>query len=304
MGMFAAAGYTDNRFCLEGNVEAVFSEYFTDNDAGFQFIIAGLERIHGESPVQFQLFADIYRMAGIVHLRFDAPYFFMAHFYTHAPGIEFFNGLFHGGPYVAPHSLPVLFLESLGNGKMLYRFCFTRRLDPEFQFRADGKSDIRNVVKRYIFHAFYSLAAGQEALQFTCYVSAGIFQNGTGINEFAIVQQEAGNTQGSYGAAIVIDVVFIVVDIPVYAGISHHINPGIIQGSDVHENNGRTIGLHSGAGKEIIVVFQEQLNRHFFIGIVAGQVDAYQGYETNFRMGLQKGKYSFFAKFTGWNVIQ
>ena len=163
MGVFAAAGYADNGLCLEGNVEAVFAEYFTDNDAGFQFIVCCLQGVHGESPVQFQLFADVHGVAGVVHFRFDTAHFFVAHFHAHAAGIQFFNGFFHGGTDVAAHSLPVLFLQSLGNGEVLNGFFFAGGLDPEFQFRTDGEFDVFNVFEGNIFHAFDFFAAGQKS---------------------------------------------------------------------------------------------------------------------------------------------
>ena len=62
--------------------------------------------------------------------------------------------------------------------------------------------------------------------------------------------------------------------------------------------------MGSGAGEEVVVVLEEQFNRYLFIGIVACQINAYQGYEADFRMGFQKGKYAFLAKFTGGDVVK
>ena len=304
MGVFAAAGYADDGLCLEGYVEAVFAEYFTDNDAGFQFIVCSLQGVHGESPVQFQLFADVHSVAGIVYFRFNAAHFFVAHFHAHAAGIQFFNGFFHGGTDVATHSLPVLFLQSLGNGEVLNGFFFAGGLDPEFQFRTDSEFDVFNVFEGNVFHAFHFFAAGQKSFQFICHKGTGVFQNGAGVDEFAVVQEEAGNAEGAYRAAVFIDIVFIVVDIPVDRGICYHVHPGIVQGGDVHKYYGGAVGLYGSAGEEVVVVLEEQFNRYLFIGIVACQVNAYQGYEADFRMGFQKGKYAFLAKFTGGDVVK
>ena len=304
MGVFAAAGYADNRFCLEGYVEAVFAEYFTDDDAGFQFVVCCLQGVHRESPVQFQLFANVYGVAGVVNFRFDPAHFFVAHFHAHAAGVQFFDGFFHGGTDVAAHSLPVLFLQSLGNGEVLDGFFFTGGLNPEFQFRADGEFNVSDVIEGYVFHAFDFPAASEEAFQLGSYEGTGVFQNGAGVDEFAVVEEEAWNAKGTYGTAIIVNIVFVVVDVPVHGGVGHHIYPGIVQGSDVHEDYGGAVGLYSGAGEEVVVVLEEQFNRYLFIGIVACQVDAYQGYEADFRMGSEKCQYAFFAKFTGGNVIQ
>ncbi|CUP46068.1 Uncharacterised protein [Bacteroides xylanisolvens] len=304
MGMFAGASNADDRFCLEGNIEAVFAEDFTDDDAGFEFIVSRLQRIHGEEPVKFELFADIDGMSQIVDLRFNTADFFMSHFYMHAASIQFFDGFFHRSSDVAAHSLPVLFLQPLRNGQVLYRFCFARCLDPEFQFRADGEFDILDLIDRQIFHAFDRLAACQEAFQLLSDESAGFFQDRTGVDEFAIVQKEAWDAERADRTAIAVQVVFIVVDVPVHAGICDHVDTGIIQCGDVHQNDRGAVGLYGCAGEEIIVVFQEQFDRHLFIGVIAGQIDADQRNEADFRMGLEESQDAFFAKFTGRDVVQ
>lgn len=118
------------------------------------------------------------------------------------------------------------------------------------------------------------------------------------------MQEEAGNAEGAYRAAVFIDVVFIVVDIPVDGGICYHVDPGIVQGGDVHEYYGGAVGLYGSACEEVVIVLEEQFNRYLFVSIVACQVNAYQGYEADFRMGFQKRKYAFLAKFTGGDVVK
>ena len=98
------------------------------------------------------------------------------------------------------------------------------------------------------------------------------------------MQKEARNAERSNRASVRIQIFFIVIDIPVYACISDHIHPCIIQCWNVHQDNRRAIGLHSLAFKEIIVVFHENLNRNLFIGVIAGKIDTDKGNKADFRM--------------------
>ena len=118
------------------------------------------------------------------------------------------------------------------------------------------------------------------------------------------MQKEAWDAERTDRTAIAVQVVFIVVDVPVYAGICDHVDTGIIQCSDVHQDDRGAVGLYGCAGEEIIVVFQEQFDRHLFIGVIAGQIDADQRNEADFRMGLEESQDAFFAKFTGRDVVQ
>ena len=304
MGMFAAAGYADNGLCLEGYVQTVAAEDFPYHDAGFQFIVCCLQGIGGEEPVQFQLFAYIKDMAVVIDFGFDAAYFFVTHFYMEAPGIQFFDGLFHGGTDVAAHALPVLFLEALGNGQVLYRFLFAGGFHPEFKFRARGKYDILDFREGEVFHALHG-GAEKHFLQFSGYVFAGVFQDGAGVNKFSVMDKEAGNPQGAYGTSVFFHhIIIIIIHIPVDRAVGHHVYPCIVQGSDIHEYYGRTIGLHCFAGEEIFVVFHENLDGDLFIGIIACQVNAYERHEPDFRMLRQQGKNPFFTVLAGRNAVQ
>ena len=77
MSMFATAGNALDWFSLEGNFEAVFTEYFTDDDTSLDFIISRLYRIACVFPVDFQLFENVDQITGIINLGFDATDFFM-----------------------------------------------------------------------------------------------------------------------------------------------------------------------------------------------------------------------------------
>ncbi len=87
------------------------------------------------------------------------------------------------------------------------------------------------------------------------------------------------------GRPFLYQVIFIIVDVPVYAGICDHVDAGIIQCGDVHQDNRGAIGLYGCASEEIIVVFQEQFDRHLFIGIIAGQIDSDQRERSGFQDG-------------------
>ena len=118
------------------------------------------------------------------------------------------------------------------------------------------------------------------------------------------MQKEAWDAERADRTAIAVQVIFIVVDVPVYAGICDHVDAGIIQCGDVHQDDRGAVGLYGCAGEEIIVVFQEQFDRHLFIGVITGQIDADQRNEADFRMGLEESQDAFFAKFTGRDVVQ
>ncbi len=214
-------------------------------------------------------------MTCIIYLRFNTPYFFMAHFYMHAPSIQFFNSFFHGGTNITAHSLPVLFLQSLRNRKVLYCFCFTRCFYPKFQFCTNGKFDILNIFQGQIFHTFDFFAICQKSFQFISYVFAGVFQNRARINKFTIVQKEARNAKCTYRTTIFIQVIFIIIYIPINTSIGYHIYTSIIQCGNVHQNDRRTISLYSGTSKKVIIIFNKQFNRYLFICIIPSQINAY-----------------------------
>ena len=56
--MFAAAGHTVNRLCLECNVQTVFTKSFTDNNTRLNFIICRLYGIGRKFPIHFKLFQN------------------------------------------------------------------------------------------------------------------------------------------------------------------------------------------------------------------------------------------------------
>ena len=226
-------------------------------------------------------------MAFVIDFRLDSPYFFMPHFHMHAAGIQFFYGLFHGSPYIAAHSLPVLFLETLGNGKVLYSFFFTGSLDPEFELGAGCKYNVLNFGEGEIFHSLH-FCTGQEFFQFACYIFAGFLQHGTGIDEFSVMNQKCRDAESSYRKAGFFGNIFIiVVHIPVDAAVGHHVDAGIIQCSDVLEYDGRPIRLYCFTCKEILIVFHKDFNRDSFICVIACQINPNQRNETDFRMLCQ-----------------
>ena len=287
MGVFPGAGDADDRFRTEGDVEPVSAEYFTNHNAGFQFIVCCLQRIRREEPVELKLFADVENMTVIIDLGFDPADFFMSHFYMHAAGIEFFDRLFHGGADIAAHALPVLLLQTLGNGKMLYGFLFARCLHPEFQLCAGGEYDILDLREREIFHSL-DLCADQELSEAVSDIFAGLLQNGTGINVFAIVDQETRDAERTdRKACLFIHVVIIIVYIPVHGAVGDHVDARIVQGGDIHKHDRRTICLDSFAREEIFVVFHEDFDRDAFICIIACKIDSDQRDEPNFRMLCQ-----------------
>ena len=287
MGVFPGAGDADDRFRTEGDVEPVSAEYFTNHNAGFQFIICRLQRVCREEPVELKLFANVKNMTIIIDLRFDPADFFMSHFYMHAAGIEFFDRLFHSGADIAAHALPVLLLQALGNGKMLYGLLLARCLHPEFQLCAGGEYDVLDLREWEIFHPL-DLCADQELSETVSDIFAGLLQNGTGINEFAIVDEEARNTKrADRKTGFFIYVIIIIVYIPIHGAVSDHVDAGIVQCGDIHKHDRRTICLDSFASEEIFVVLHEDLDRDAFICIIACKIDSDQRDEPNFRMLCQ-----------------
>ena len=228
----------------------------------------------------------------------------MTHFNAHSAGIQFFNGLFHSGTDIAAHALPVLFLQSLGNGKVLNGFFFARRLYPEFKFSAGCKYDILDFREREVFHSL-DLCIGKKLLELFGYIFTGFLQYGSGINELAVMDQEAWNTQRSDRAAVFIGNIFIIViNVPVDGAVSDHVDSGIIECCNVHEYNGGSIGLHSFSCEEVLIIFHKNFNRNFLIGIVACQINSYQRYESDFRMLCQQGQNSFFSILTSGDAVQ
>ena len=301
--MFAGARDADDRFRFEGNVESVFAEDFADDDAGLEFIVAGLQRIQAEFPVEFELFDDVGDVALIVDFRFHAADFFMSHFDVKAAGIEFFDGLFHRGADVSAHSLPVLFLQTLGNGEALHGFLFAGSFHPEFELGRGGEDDVLDVFEGEVFHAFHRIF-GEKFLEFFADVFAGIFQNGAGIDAFPVVDEVARNAERADGAAFRVNIFVIIVHVPIHGVVGDHIDACIIQSRDIHEYDGGAIGLYGRAGEEIVVVFHENAHRNFFVRVVSGKVNPDQGNETHFRMLCQQGKDSFFSVLTRGNIIQ
>ena len=119
------------------------------------------------------------------------------------------------------------------------------------------------------------------------------------------MNEEAGNPQGAYGTSVFFHhIIIIIVHIPVDRAVGHHVYPRIVQGSDIHEYYGRTIGLHSFAGEEVFVVFHKNLDGDLFIGIIACQVNAYERHEPDFRVLRQQGKNPFFTILAGRNAVQ
>ena len=51
--MFTGTGNAVDRFSLEGDFEAVFAEYFADDNTGCDLIVGRLDRVVGKFPVDF-----------------------------------------------------------------------------------------------------------------------------------------------------------------------------------------------------------------------------------------------------------
>ena len=100
--------------------------------------------------------------------------------------------------------------------------------------------------------------------------------------------KEAGNTQSPYGfSRFRVDVVVVVVDEPADRRIGFDVDAGIGQDGDARQDDGRTIGLECRRIEEFIVVIEEDTDRNLFVRIIACQIDAYEGYEFDFRMLFQ-----------------
>ena len=227
----------------------------------------------------------------------------MTHFHFKAARIELFDGLLHRRADIAAHSLPILFLQTLGNGKVLHRFLFARRPHPEFQLRRRREDDVLDVLEGEIFHPFHRMRR-EKFLELRADVIAGIFQNRARIDAFPVVNEETRNAERPNRAALFIDIVVIVIDVPIHRVVRNHVDARIVERGDIHQHDGRAVRLDRGPGEEIIVIFQENFNRNLFIRIVSGQIDADQGNETDFRMLRQEGENPFFSVLTRGDDIQ
>ena len=118
MSMFATAGNALDRFSLKVTSRPFSLEYFTYDDTGLDFIISRLYRIACVFPVDFQLFENVDQITGIINLGFDASDFFMTHFRFKTIETETFDSLFQSRTDYAVSTLPVRFLQFLGNGKV------------------------------------------------------------------------------------------------------------------------------------------------------------------------------------------
>ena len=219
-----------------------------------------------------------------IQLAPDAAHFFVAHFRFQTIVAQDFHSLFQSGPDVAPGTGPVLFLHDLGRRQGFGGNVFRGGLDPEFQFRCGSGGDL--------FHIFRSkgqtgdFAFGLHGLQdFIPHITQGFFQQITGIHEFPVVFQEAGNTQGPHHlSGFRIDVVHVVVHEPVHGQVGHHIHTGVVQRSNPGQHHGRAVGLGRMAVEHGIHVVQQSADGYFFVGVVPGKVNAHEGHKFDFRM--------------------
>ena len=152
MSMFTRTCYTDDRFSLEGYIQTVFTEYFTYDDTGLQFIISCLQWIIGELPVDFQLFQYGIHMTVVIQLSLNATNFFVTHFCRHAILIKAFNSLFKSSANRTMSPLPVLFLQFLRYGQITFSYGFRWCFNPEFKFSSRCEHDISNVFRFYMRH--------------------------------------------------------------------------------------------------------------------------------------------------------
>ena len=152
MSMFTRTCYTDDRFSLEGYIQTVFTEHFTYDDTGLQFIISCLQWIIGELPVDFQLFQYGIHMTVVIQLSLNAANFFVAHFCRHTILIKPFNSLFKSSANRTMSPLPVLFLQFLRYGQITFSYRFRWCFNPEFKFSSRCEYNISNVFRFYMRH--------------------------------------------------------------------------------------------------------------------------------------------------------
>ena len=78
MGMLAIARQPDHRLCLENDLQAILAERLLYQRADQKFIIGGLQGF-GKLPVHLDLLADVRHVPGLIHVRFEAAHFLVAH---------------------------------------------------------------------------------------------------------------------------------------------------------------------------------------------------------------------------------
>ena len=302
MGVFATAGNALNRFSLERNFKTIFTEYFTDDDTGLDFVISRLYGIACVFPVDFELFENVNQITGIINLGFDTTDFFMTHFWFEAIETEAFNSLFQSCTDYAVCTLPIRFLQFLCNGKAACCHFLARGLDPEFQFGCRRKYDFFDIVS--INGQAFDAVFFDDCQKFIINIIQCVAENGTGIDIARCMTQKAGDTESTNRlACCIIDVAIVIIDEPVYTGVSLDINTGIGKRCNTRQDDGRPICLESRCIEEIIIVIKERRNRNLFICIIAGEIDAYERYEFDFRMLFEQGQYPFFTILTCRNDI-
>ena len=146
MGMLSVSGDALDRLGHKGRRQSELVEYVTYH-VFYVFFIVGSLHGSGIFPVYLKLFHDVVVAAGACDLRFYASDFFMPHFHFNSIIIEYFQSLFQSRPDRSVSSLPVLFLEFLGSGKLfLVSFVF-RRPYPKLQLGGAGDEDFFQVIR-------------------------------------------------------------------------------------------------------------------------------------------------------------
>lgn len=189
--------------------------------------------------------------------------------------------------------------------QMLAVRLFLGGFDPEFQFGADGDDEVFDF-RFFRYPQFLTdVCFGQEGKDFLFERIDRLFENRTGADFLAVVDQERGDFQGAHGAlGDGVDVLFVVVDKPLDFAVGDDLHPGVIKRGDFMQDDTRTVGLNA-FRKEFERAIEELTDRDLFIRGMAALVDSDQGNKLDFRVFAQSVNdgLQFYRRLKGINQI-
>ena len=160
MRVFAVAGKTDHRFRFESDFETFGAENFFDDCAHKHFVIGSLHGV-GESPIDFELFANVSKVTRLVNLSFETANFFVTHFDAETVFVQSHDTFFQRAANCAVSAFPVLFLQNLRRAHFFDGSFFKRSFYPKFKFGCGSKDNVDYVGAVHVKPVNFGLLAEQ-----------------------------------------------------------------------------------------------------------------------------------------------
>ena len=186
MRMLAAACNSWNRFSLEGNLKAVHTENFLNDDTCQQLVICSLHAA-AELPVNLQLLHNVRHMACAVNLALNATAFLMAHLRLQTVQLQSLNRLLQSSADITAGALPILLLHNLRRAQGLQRSVLTRSLYPKFQLSCAREDQLFDFSRVHMLQTGNHRMLSKQVQHFFFYIFQSIIQNRTGINMITIM---------------------------------------------------------------------------------------------------------------------